>query len=67
MKQMTSMFQKMKLVQISRGKNRHTNSLANLASSLADEVPRLIKVEVMKDPIIDPKVNVSAIALSEPS
>lgn len=66
-KQMMSKFQKMKLVKISEGQNKHADSLATLASSLANEVPRLIKVEVVKEPSINPKVNVSTIALCEPS
>ena len=37
-----------------------------LAPSLTDEVPRLIKVEVVKDPSINPKVSVFAITASEP-
>lgn len=37
-----------------------------LAPSLTDEVPRLIKVEVVKDPRIDPKASVLAIRASEP-
>ena len=57
----------MRLVQISRGQNRHANSLATLASSLTDEVPPLIKVEVVKEPNIDPKVNVLVVASFEPS
>ena len=57
----------MRLVQISRGQNRHVDSLATLASSLTDEVPRLIKVEVVKEPSIDPKVNGLVVASFEPS
>ena len=57
----------MRLVQISRGQNRHVDSLATLASSLTDEVPPQIKVEVVKEPNIDPKVNVLVVASFEPS
>lgn len=56
----------MRLVQISRGQNRHANSLATLASSLTNEVSQLIKVEVVKEPSINPKVNVLAIIVSKP-
>ena len=38
-----------------------------MASSLADKVPRLIKVEVVKEPSIDPKVNVLVVASFEHS
>ena len=54
--QIVSKFLKEKIIQITRGQNRHANSLATLASSLANEIPRLIKVEVVQDPNIDPKV-----------
>ena len=66
-KQMMSKFQKMRLVQIFQGQNRYADSLATLASSLIDEVPWLIMVEVVKEPSIDPKVNVSVVASFEPS
>ena len=66
-KKMMSKFWKMRLVRISQGQNRHANSLATLASSLTDEVPRLIKVEVIEGPSTNLAVNVSAIALFEPS
>ena len=47
----------MRLVQISQGQNRLADSLATIASSLTNEVPQLIRVEV---------VNVSTIMVSEP-
>ena len=59
-------FQKVKVVQITKGQNRHANSLAILASSLTEDVPWLIKVEVMAEPSIDLRVNVLIIAVSEP-
>nr|POE93992.1 hypothetical protein CFP56_35790 [Quercus suber] len=59
-------FQKVKVVQIDRGQNRHADSLATLVSSLTEEVPRLIKVEVVTEPSIDAKVNVAMVAMSEP-
>ena len=61
-----SKFQNMRLVQISRGQNRHADSLTMLASSLINEVSRLIKVEVVKKPSIDSKVKVLAITISKP-
>lgn len=54
------------LIQITRGQNRHADSLATLASSLTEEVPWLIKVEVEKVPSIDVRVNVSTVMVSEP-
>ena len=54
------------MIQIARGQNRQVDSLAILASSLIEEVPRLIKVEVVKEPSIDVKANVSNVRVSEP-
>ena len=53
------------MVQIARGQNRHVDSLATLASSLTEEVPWLIKVEVVAKPSIDARLGVSVVA-SEP-
>ena len=52
--------------QIALGQNRHADSLVTLALSLTKEVPRLIKVEVVKEPSIDVRVNVSNVRVSEP-
>ncbi|XP_075664668.1 uncharacterized protein LOC142634253 [Castanea sativa] len=65
-KQTMSLFQKVKLIQIARGQNRHANSLAILASSLTKEIPQLIKVEVVKELSIDVKVNISIVAVPKP-
>ena len=62
-----SKFQKIMIIQITRGQNKHADSLATLASIPTDEIPRLIKVEVVQEPSIDPKVNISAVSLPEPS
>ena len=40
-------FLKAKVVQVARGHNRHVDSLATMVSSLTEEVPRLIKVELV--------------------
>lgn len=66
-KQMVSKFQKIKIVQIIRGQNKQADSLATLASTLAEEIPRLIKVEVVQEPSIDPKVNISVVLFPKPS
>ena len=42
------------------------DSLATLASSLTEEVPRLINVEVVKEPSIDVRMNVSTVMVFEP-
>ena len=64
-KQTMSLFQKVRLIQITRGQNRHVDSLATLASSLTKEVPQLIRVEVVKEPSIDVKVNVLTVMVSK--
>lgn len=64
---MMNKFQKIMIIQITRGQNKHADSLATLASTPTDEIPRLIKVEVVQEPSIDPKVNISAVSLPEPS
>ena len=56
----------MRLIQIAQWWNQYADSLATLASSLTKKVPRLIKVEVVKEPNIDIKVNVSMVMMSEP-
>lgn len=66
-KKMMGKLQKIRLVQISQGQNRHADSLATLASSLTDKMPWLIEVEVIKEPSINPKVSVLAIVLFKPS
>ena len=38
-----------KVAQIPRGQNRHADSLAMLASSMIEDVPRLIKVELIEE------------------
>ena len=65
-KKIISRFQKVRLIQIARGQNRHANSLTTLVSSLTKEVPQFIKVEVVKEPSIDVKVNVSTVMVFEP-
>lgn len=56
--QMMSKFQRVKIVQITRRQNKHADSSATLASSLANEIPQLIKVEVVQEPNINLKVEV---------
>ena len=61
--QMMGKFQKAKVVQISWGQNRHADSLATLASFLDNEIPRLITVEMLHEPSIDPQVGISVISV----
>ena len=65
-KRTMSQFQEVNVIQIVRGLNRHVDSLATLASLLTEEVPSLIKVEVVKEPSIDVRVNVSNVRMSKP-
>ena len=52
-----------KVVQVARGQNRYVDSLATLVSSLTEEVPWLIKVELVVEPSINIKVGVSVVAI----
>ena len=57
-KQTMNRFLSVRVFQVARGQNWHTNSLATLASSLIKEVPRLIKVELVVEPSISTGVGV---------
>nr|XP_023876507.1 uncharacterized protein LOC111988931 [Quercus suber] len=46
-KQVISSFNTVKVFQVARTQNRHADSLATLASSVSEEIPRLIRVEVV--------------------
>ena len=65
-RQVMNQFLKAKVIQVAKGQNRHANSLATLASSLTEEVPRLIKVELVAKPSINVGVGVSVVATSKP-
>ena len=39
----------MKVAQVGWAQNRHADSLATLASSTTEEIPRLIKVELIRE------------------
>ena len=43
---------------MARGQNRHANSLATLASAMIEDVPQLIKVELISKPSIITMTNV---------
>ena len=49
-----------KVTQVARGQNRHADSLATLASTMTEDVPRLVKVELIMEPSINPVINVGA-------
>ena len=46
-------FRRVKVSQISRGQNSHADSLATLASSLDNYVPRIILIEVLNKSSIE--------------
>ena len=63
-----------KVIQVARAQNRHANSFATLASSIAKDIPRLIRVELIPEPSIKvvgsegaAKVEVTAVATLGPS
>ena len=47
------------MVKVAQGQNRHTNSLAMLASTMIEDVPRLIKVELITEASISTATDVS--------
>lgn len=65
-KQTMNQFPNVKVVQVARGQNRHADSLATLASLLTEEVPQLIKVELVAKPSINARVGVSVVAMAKP-
>ena len=65
-KQTMDHFLNVKMVQVVRGQNRHTDSLATLVSSSTEGIPRLIKVELVAEPSISAGVGVSLVATVKP-
>ena len=58
-KQIMNKFGTVKVAQLGRAQNRHANALATLASLMTEEVPRLIKVELIVKPSISVADNVN--------
>ena len=52
-------FQRVMVSQISRGKNSHADSLATLALSMDNCVPRMISMKVLEKPSIEQQLTVS--------
>ena len=65
-KRIVDYFFSVRIVQVARVQNRHVDSLATLASSLTEDVPRLIKVELVAEPSINVRAGVSLITTAEP-
>ena len=57
-KQVMGKFCMVKVTQVARGQNRHANSLATLASAMIEDVPQLIKVELISKPSISTMTDV---------
>ena len=55
-KHITAKFNTTSVTQVTRGKNRHIDSLATLASAITEDIPRQIKVELIA------KLSISAMA-----
>ena len=73
-KQVIDGFCTVKVIQVSRAQNRHADSLATLASLIANDIPRLIKVELIPEPSIKvagnegaARVEVAAVIILSPS
>ena len=54
-KQIISQFKTVKVAQVGRAQNRHADSLATLASSATEDTPRLVKIELIREPSINVK------------
>ena len=54
------------VVQVARGQNRHADSLATLAATMMEKVPRIIKVELVAKPSINVVIGVLMVAMLEP-
>ena len=63
-KQVMSKFRMTNVAQVPRGQNRHADSLTTLASSMTEDVPRLIKVELVQERSIDTAVGVDVAVIS---
>ena len=60
-KQVIGNFCTTKVTQVARGQNRHTDSLATLASAMTKDVPWLIKVELITEPCISTATDVGVV------
>jgi len=65
-RQVMSQFTKAKVIQVARGQNRHADSLVTLASSMTENVARIIKVELIVQLSIGAIIGVVVITTSRP-
>ena len=72
-KQIISQFGTVKMAQVGRSQNKHADSLAMLALSSTENIPRLVKIELIREPSIEVKsddklagVEVSMMSMANP-
>ena len=56
-RQIMAKFSTTSVTQVARGKNRHADSLATLASAMTEDIPQQIKVELISEPSIRAAAN----------
>ena len=49
---------------MARGQNRHADSLATLASAMTEDIPQIIKVELITEPSINTIMDVGVVGIS---
>ena len=54
-KQIIGQFGTVKMAQVGRSQNKHADSLAMLASSSTKNIPRLVKIDLIREPSIEVK------------
>ncbi|XP_075675052.1 uncharacterized protein LOC142644294 [Castanea sativa] len=64
-KQTMGNFSNFKIERVARGQNQHVDSLATLASLIADMVPWLIRVELVAKPSITARAPVAQVTIAE--
>ncbi|XP_075664996.1 uncharacterized protein LOC142634581 [Castanea sativa] len=64
-KQTICNFSNVRIERVARRQNRHADSLATLASSIVDMVPRFIRVELVPEPRITVRTPVAQITTAE--
>ena len=57
-KRVMGKFSTAKVIQVSRGQNRHADSLATLAYAMTEDIPRVIKVDLITEPSINTMTDV---------
>ena len=63
-KKVMGKFPTAKVIQVSRDQNRHVDSLATLASAMTEDVPYMIKVDLITEPSINTITNVGIVGIS---